>query len=301
MCDVAPRITSWPRPQCVNRAMRLPMVPEATKSAASFPHRSADISSKRLTVGSSRYTSSPTSASAMARRMAGVGRVTVSLRRSTISVTIGHRPAAYSRGMIPRRGRPLKLYRGAAQLSRRLLNRRRDRWVAPAAADVSDQPVGDLVVRRRGVGAQESSGRHELARGAVAALGGDVADERLLERVQLPAPGEAFDRGHRSAVDFKREEVAGADHPAVHEHGARATDLGLAPALRAGEADPVPEEIEKHFFDWNVARPRHAIHRDIHARRLQRANTAFSFLHAASFRSWPRPARWRVAAERERW
>ena len=41
-----------------------------------------ETASSRLTVGSSPKTSSPTSASAMARRMAGVGRVTVSERRS---------------------------------------------------------------------------------------------------------------------------------------------------------------------------------------------------------------------------
>ena len=44
---------------------------------------SAQRSSSRFTVGSSPYQSSPTSASAMARRISGVGRVTVSERRST--------------------------------------------------------------------------------------------------------------------------------------------------------------------------------------------------------------------------
>src|SRR5690606_12982636 len=39
-----------------------------------------------LTVGSSPYTSSPTSAASIAARIAGVGRVTVSLRRSTQSM-----------------------------------------------------------------------------------------------------------------------------------------------------------------------------------------------------------------------
>src|SRR5262245_11214984 len=60
------------------------MVPEGTKSAASLPRISAARSCRRLTVGSSRWTSSPTSASAIARRMARVGLVTVSLRRSII-------------------------------------------------------------------------------------------------------------------------------------------------------------------------------------------------------------------------
>src|SRR5947199_5345052 len=59
------------------------MVPVGTNSAASFPRISAARSSRRFTVGSSPYTSSPTSASAMARRISGVGLVTVSERRST--------------------------------------------------------------------------------------------------------------------------------------------------------------------------------------------------------------------------
>jgi hypothetical protein len=59
-----------------------PIVPEDTKSAASFPVISATAASSRRTLGSSPNTSSPTSASAIARRIACVGRVTVSLRRS---------------------------------------------------------------------------------------------------------------------------------------------------------------------------------------------------------------------------
>src|SRR5712692_7717739 len=72
-------------PWCVHTlmAIRFPMQPVGTNSAASFPKISAARSSNRLTVGSSPYTSSPTSASAIARRISAVGRVTVSLRRST--------------------------------------------------------------------------------------------------------------------------------------------------------------------------------------------------------------------------
>src|SRR5690349_15625422 len=58
------------------------MVPDGTNTAASLPSNSATRSSRRLTVGSSRKTSSPTSAACMAARMAAVGFVTVSLRRS---------------------------------------------------------------------------------------------------------------------------------------------------------------------------------------------------------------------------
>ncbi|KFM60888.1 hypothetical protein X975_00036, partial [Stegodyphus mimosarum] len=63
------------------------MVPDGTKRAASLPRRSATRHSSSRSVGSSLYTSSPTRASAMARLIAAVGFVTVSLRRST-SLTI---------------------------------------------------------------------------------------------------------------------------------------------------------------------------------------------------------------------
>src|SRR5262245_29929250 len=58
------------------------MVPVGTKHAASFPMIAATFSCRAITVGSSPSTSSPTIASAIAFRMAAVGRVTVSERRS---------------------------------------------------------------------------------------------------------------------------------------------------------------------------------------------------------------------------
>jgi hypothetical protein len=58
------------------------MVPEGTKSDRSLPVIAATSSSSARTVGSSPKTSSPTSASTIAWRIAGVGLVTVSLRRS---------------------------------------------------------------------------------------------------------------------------------------------------------------------------------------------------------------------------
>src|SRR5689334_2767876 len=69
------------------RQIWLPMVPLGTYTAASRPNSAATSASRALTDGSSPYTSSPTSASAIARRMPGVGRVSVSERRSTVPVT----------------------------------------------------------------------------------------------------------------------------------------------------------------------------------------------------------------------
>src|SRR5579875_927877 len=86
------------------------MVPDGTNRAASLPSSPAMRSSKRLTVGSSPKTSSPTSAVCMAARIAGVGRVTVSLRRSmngsdmrisfTLIVTVNRGERAASAGWV---------------------------------------------------------------------------------------------------------------------------------------------------------------------------------------------------------
>src|SRR5262249_12004269 len=62
----------------------LPMVPEGTNRPAGWPSIAAASSSRRRTVGSSPKTSSPTSARAIASRIAGVGLVNVSLRKSAI-------------------------------------------------------------------------------------------------------------------------------------------------------------------------------------------------------------------------
>ena len=60
------------------KAIALHIVPLGRKTAASWPSRSATRSHSALTVGSANDCSSPTSASAIARRMAAVGRVWVS-------------------------------------------------------------------------------------------------------------------------------------------------------------------------------------------------------------------------------
>src|SRR5579883_1107836 len=84
----SPTMTSAPRSVCKSSAIWLPMVPVGTNSAASLPSRDATRSSRARVVGSSRYTSSPTWAQAIAARIAAVGRVTVSERRSNGCVVL---------------------------------------------------------------------------------------------------------------------------------------------------------------------------------------------------------------------
>src|ERR687898_1037391 len=82
MWEPSCRSTSSPRFVLTWTPTWLVIVPEGAYSAASLPSRSATYSSSLFTVGSSPNTSSPTGASNIARRIASVGRVTVSLRRS---------------------------------------------------------------------------------------------------------------------------------------------------------------------------------------------------------------------------
>src|SRR5918992_3651374 len=79
-----PRITSSPRWQWLMSAARFDCVPEGKRSAASKPKISEARACRRLTLGSSPNTSSPSSASIIALRIAAEGRVTVSERRSTV-------------------------------------------------------------------------------------------------------------------------------------------------------------------------------------------------------------------------
>src|SRR5690606_847735 len=82
-CASASQSSSAPGGTSSCTAIWLAIDPVGVNSAASCPKSSAISASSAATVGSSPYASSPTSARAIASRMAGVGRVTVSERRST--------------------------------------------------------------------------------------------------------------------------------------------------------------------------------------------------------------------------
>ena len=76
--------TSSPGRQCSLMAIWLHIVPDGRNTAASLPSSSAVISCSKLTVGSSPFCSSPTSASHIKRRISAVGLVIVSLKSSIL-------------------------------------------------------------------------------------------------------------------------------------------------------------------------------------------------------------------------
>src|SRR6186997_1082524 len=86
---------SSPRAQWVMTPIKFDCVPEGTNNAASKPSISATSASSALILGSSPNTSSPTGAAAIAARIAAVGRVTVSLRKSTGITAPSYRRSIY--------------------------------------------------------------------------------------------------------------------------------------------------------------------------------------------------------------
>ncbi len=88
MCADDSQSTSCPGATRERTARRLAIDPVGVKRAASLPNSPATCSSSARTVGSSPYTSSPTSARAIAARIPSVGLVTVSLRRSITPATL---------------------------------------------------------------------------------------------------------------------------------------------------------------------------------------------------------------------
>src|SRR5262245_57116066 len=88
MWQLVSQSSSSPGWVCALTPIWLDIVPDGTNRAASLPSNCATRSSRRLTVGSSPNTSSPSSAAFMAARIPAVGRLTVPLRRSIRSVMV---------------------------------------------------------------------------------------------------------------------------------------------------------------------------------------------------------------------
>ncbi len=78
MWELASAMASVPRSAAASTALRLDMVPVGMKTASSWPRMLAPSRSRSFTVGSVWYTSSPSSACAIASIIAGVGSVDVS-------------------------------------------------------------------------------------------------------------------------------------------------------------------------------------------------------------------------------
>src|SRR5206468_1371622 len=147
--------------------------------------------------------------------------------------------------------------RGSRRRSRStLLGRHPDRLddlvVTGAPAEIPEHPLPDLRLARVRIRVEERLGRHDLARGADAALKSAGVDERLLDGMESLVLGEALDGRDRAAVREDRQRDAGADHLAVEKNGARAADADAAPFLGAREPEIVPEAVEERAVGGNL-------------------------------------------------
>src|SRR5262245_39577465 len=110
--------------------------------------------------------------------------------------------------------------------------------MAAAAAEIAVEGGANVAVARAGVALEQRVRLNDHARRAVAALGGLLVDERLLQAAGLAFLHETFERHDRAAGGGRRLGRARADRLAVEQHGA-----GAALRLAATEARAVDAEI----------------------------------------------------------
>ena len=93
------------------------------------------------------------------------------------------------------------------------------------------------------VALEQGRAAHDHARRAEAALHGVVGDERLLDRVQLLAVGQALDGGDLARADVEDERHARADRRAVEVHGAGAARAAVAHDLGPGQPEREAQRV----------------------------------------------------------
>ena len=78
--------------------------------------------------------------------------------------------------------------------------------------------------------------------------------------MQLAVRGEPLDGRDLGAVGLDREDRAGFRAPAVHEDGAGAALTGVAPDVRAGQAQLLAQEVDQEHAGVDVSLARLAVH-----------------------------------------
>src|SRR5580698_3608560 len=88
--------------------------------------------------------------------------------------------------------------------------------------------------------------RHDLARGAIAALQGVMIQKRLLDGMQAAVlPRDAFDRGDFLVLGLFGEHQAGKYSAAINMDSAGPALAVIAPLLGAEQAESLPQRVEQ--------------------------------------------------------
>src|ERR1043166_257549 len=125
-----------------------------------------------------------------------------------------------------------------------------DPEVGPAAAQVPRHGRTDVGVGGPRLALQQRRGAEQLAGLAVPALRYVQLQPRLLDRMVLPVPGQAFNGGDLAVLHRRDRYATGAGRGALHQHGAGAAERLAATELGAGEADEIPERPEQRHGGW---------------------------------------------------
>ena len=134
---------------------------------------------------------------------------------------------------------------GLPLLRHRLLNRRDDIDVRAAAADIPAHVLANLIIGGREAFGHESHGRDDLPGRAITTLKSIVLDERRLQRMQVVAVGQPFDRRNCFALVHHRQRETRVDPFAINENGTRAALSKRTAFLCPGEMKPFTQRVDQ--------------------------------------------------------
>ena len=136
-------------------------------------------------------------------------------------------------------------------------------------ADVAAHQFADLFRRLRLAFGNQSGGRANLARRAVAALECVVINEGLLQWMQRPVFRQPFNRGDARTVDHDCKRQAGNNAPAINQHRAGAALTLVTALFRAGQVKMLAQHIEQCRPRIERERMLRPVHGDIHGNRAR--------------------------------
>jgi hypothetical protein len=119
--------------------------------------------------------------------------------------------------------------------------------IATASTNIAGHLVGDVIVGRGAVFAQQRSCLHDLAGLAEPALRHIYLPPSLLNWM-FAVGAQAFDGRDALSVRLAQRRLARPDRDAVKVHRAGTADAGTAPEFRSGEVQFVPHKPQK----WHV-------------------------------------------------
>jgi hypothetical protein len=139
--------------------------------------------------------------------------------------------------------------------------------VRAAPAQIAAHRLSYVIIRRPAGFMEQRRRRHNLARGAVAALERIVLDESLLDRMQSAVLLEPFDRGDLVPFMHDRKRETRVDSAAIDVDGTGAALAVIAALFRAKQLEMFSQRVEKRRARVKIEGDGLAIHAQYHGTR----------------------------------